>query len=282
MELNKLIKVIPPVKLLRKKLEPSLVVPNPVKQTVQCVAKFDDGTPAVYELSFSKVASMDVLQFKEKAENIAAAIRKESQELEAEDVVWENLAARSSKMSKTNPIYGIDSPNSLFLDAEKWNMNSFTQAHSIINVKDCPTIPGVHSTYVNVGMMGTWFGIYCEDSDLASMNVLHLGAPKTWYCVPRQEGPKLEQLFKKLVGNKYTCESVMRHKCFLIPPNVLNEHGIQFCKVLQNPGDIIFTMYGAYHFGFNEGFNVCESSNLASPKYRLFHEEAILCSADCL
>lgn len=142
-----------------------------------------------------------------------------------ENAAWNNLKNRSKPKIKKNddPIYGIDDEVSLFEKDDIWNMNNFSSEHSIIHgdIK----IPGVNTTFVNIGMQNTWFALHCEDSDLASMNLLHSGKPKIWYCVPKCYGPKLEKLVLDLVGDQSKCKTVYRHKCFLVSPSLLKEHG---------------------------------------------------------
>ncbi|XP_031637256.1 uncharacterized protein LOC116349798 [Contarinia nasturtii] len=77
------------------------------------------------------------------------------------------------------------------------------------------------------------------------------------------------------------CETVYRHKCFLVDENLLLKHHIKYTKLIQYPGEFIFTLYGAFHWGWNAGFNVCESMNLASPKFKKIYEEVSLCKATC-
>lgn len=165
--------------------------------------------------------------------------------------------------------------------SNQWNINNFDQNHSIINVNS-DRIPGVQTSFVNVGMEGTFFCAHTEDSDIASLNILLHGSPKIWYILPNEESQKFEKLFNDLTGHvKYKCDTVMRHKCYIIAPWVLVKFGIKFTKHIQLPGEIMFTMYGAYHFGFNCGLNVCESSNVASPKFVEFHSKALLCKPPC-
>merc|ERR1719285_546366 len=42
------------------------------------------------------------------------------------------------------------------------------------------------------------FSWHVEDMDLYSVNYIHWGAPKTWYCIPPQFGYQLEQVAQKL------------------------------------------------------------------------------------
>lgn len=161
-------------------------------------------------------------------------------------------------------------------------MNKFTSKHSILNVNSiADRIPGVQTSFVNFGMMGTWFCAHREDSDVSSMNILLSGHPKVWYILPYSEANKFESLFTRLAEGKFNCDTVYKHKCFIIPPWELIKNGIKFTKHIQYPGEAIFTSYGAYHFGFNSGLNICESINIASPKFLEFYNQATLCTPPC-
>lgn len=276
-------KVIPPIPIKRRKLEKDMKIPNPKIQRVECEANIDE-KPAVYRLTFSSAKETTIDCFKKKADAISAKFKKKNNALESEDMMWNDLKMRSSQTQhkQSKRVYGLDSSESLFDANEPWNMNNFSEEHSIIHAKNFVKIPGIHSSYVNVGMMGTWFAAHTEDSDAASINYLHTGAPKTWYCVPRQEAPKFEDVFCSLVsGVDYACDSILKHKCFLIPPSVLQKYNIKFAKLEQNPNDLIFTSYGAYHFGYNNDFNVSESCNVASPKYHQIYANAKICPDHC-
>lgn len=184
----------------------------------------------------------------------------------------------------SDPIYSTEWNESRIECDDEWNINKFTDKHSILNVNPISDrIPGVQSSYVMVGMEGTWFCIHREDSDIGSMNILLEGDPKIWYILPYKEAEKVEKIFKELLGDlQYEmCPTVIRHKCFIIAPWIMQKHGIQFTKHIQHPGEIMFTLYGAYHFGFNAGFNVCEAANIASPKFFQFISKVELCRADC-
>lgn len=159
---------------------------------------------------------------------------------------------------------------------------NFGNTHSIIHglkPDQQDFMDGIQRPYVNIGMLYTWFCLHCEDSDLASVNYLHSGAAKHWLCVPRSEGSKFKQVIFDLLNTKYDCETIYRHKCFIVDENFLLKHQIKYTKVVQNAGEFVFTLYGAFHWGWNAGFNVCESMNLASPKFRNIHAEAILCKS---
>lgn len=56
----------------------------------------------------------------------------------------------------------------------------------------------------------------------------------------------------------------MRHKTFLINPEIIRQNGINVFKCIQKPGEFVITFGGSYHAGFNMGFNCAEAVNFAT------------------
>ena len=54
---------------------------------------------------------------------------------------------------------------------------------------------------------------HCEDLDLYSVNYLHYGAPKHWYCIAPEHRQRFETLLKGLLPDMFkACPEFMRHK----------------------------------------------------------------------
>ena len=54
---------------------------------------------------------------------------------------------------------------------------------------------------------------HTEDMDLHSVNYLHYGAPKVWYCIPPSDRQKMDAFVaKKLYAQHGRCREFMRHK----------------------------------------------------------------------
>lgn len=52
------------------------------------------------------------------------------------------------------------------------------------------------------GMWRSFFGWHKEDADLYSVNFLHWGAPKVWYCVPPSGKQKFERMAQVRTGGR--------------------------------------------------------------------------------
>jgi hypothetical protein len=118
---------------------------------------------------------------------------------------------------------------------------------------------------------GAWrarFAWHTEDADLHSINYLHTGAPKAWYCIAPAHRARFESLacsyFAELAR---ACPAFLRHKDILISPTLLRQSGIPFITAVQRAGEFVVVLAGAYHAGFNHGFNLAEAVNFATPSW---------------
>lgn len=233
-----------------RELHVLLNLPKPQRQTVSVIERVD-GTP-IYGMSFEELEDMNVVEFIQHSKPIQDRFQQQSEDvLEA---VWKDLETRSSKDGKCEtkqPIYAINLRES-FIEEDK---------------KD-----GIQWTYANIGMLFTWFYIYCEGSDLCSVNFLLYGAPKYWIIIPKSQAEKLETFLKRDLKSNCAC---------IIPPALLDKHGIRFTIVKQNPGELIIIAAGAFCFGFNCGFNACESSNIPSISHLIANGEPVIGSENC-
>ena len=179
------------------------------------------------------------------------------------------------------PIYGCDVSNSIMdEDQDVWNIRDLKTILNLVNEDYNQQLKGVNTPYLYFGMWKATFSWHVEDMDLHSINYLHYGAPKTWYCVPPQYGYLLEAAAKELFPHIASwCSNFMRHKTCLISPHILDKLGVPYQKVVQEERNAIIVFPYAYHSGFNHGFNIAESTNFAVKRWIEYGKRARQC--DC-
>lgn len=100
--------------------------------------------------------------------------------------------------------------------------------------------------------------------DLYSINYLHFGAPKQWYCIPPDYSERFERIAQGIFSQDFKqCPQFLRHKTHLISPSSLTNDGVPFNRLVQHEGEFVLTFPFAYHSGYNLGFNCAESINFA-------------------
>ncbi|MGH0152278.1 UNVERIFIED_CONTAM: hypothetical protein FKN15_054515 [Acipenser sinensis] len=190
---------------------------------------------------------------------------------ELERKYWKNLTFNP-------PIYGADVNGTLYdPDITEWNIGHLNTILDTVELESGITIEGVNTPYLYFGMWKTTFAWHIEDMDLYSINYLHFGEPKSWYCVPPEHGKRLERLAKGFFpGSAQNCEAFLRHKMTLISPSILKKYGIPFDKITQEAGEFMITFPYGYHAGFNHGFNCAESTNFATQRWIEYGKQATL------
>lgn len=80
------------------------------------------------------------------------------------------------------------------------------------------------------------------------------------------------------------CAEFLRHKTFLINPNIIHDNGITVNRCIQYPGEFVITFCGAYHAGFNVGYNCAEAVNFACKNWINLGIKAGICRcvSDCV
>ena len=125
-------------------------------------------------------------------------------------------------------------------------------------------VRGVNTPYCYIGSWKTLFCWHKEDLDLSAINFLHEGKSKFWYTIPENQGHILEKEAKRLFPEHFSkCNAFLRHKTTLINPYILKRQypELKLTKVEHKKGEFILVFGGAYHTGFNFGFNIAEAVN---------------------
>ncbi|KAJ8418586.1 hypothetical protein AAFF_G00000850 [Aldrovandia affinis] len=243
-----------------------LVIPAPIQQVVT-------GQSGLFTQYNIQKKPMTVREFRKIANTDKFCNPRYVDFDELERKYWKNLTFNP-------PLYGADVNGTLYdSDVTEWNIGHLNTILDTVERESGIKIKGVNTPYLYFGMWKTTFAWHTEDMDLYSINYLHFGEPKSWYCVPPEHGKRLERLAKGFFpGSAQSCEAFLRHKMTLISPSILKKYGIPFEKITQEAGQFIVTFPYGYHAGFNHGFNCAESTNFATQRWIDYGKQATLCS----
>ncbi|GMR36550.1 hypothetical protein PMAYCL1PPCAC_06745 [Pristionchus mayeri] len=191
---------------------------------------------------------------------------------EVDRLLWDSML----KENAPEPIYGADTEGSLYDD----DVKTLNMSHlgTILDDIKHTRMPGVTTTYLYFGMWRTMFPWHAEDVDLYSINYLHHGASKNWWAVPPEAADLFERMMHQLFReDAEMCSAFLRHKNFIVHPEILTRNGIPFSMTTQEKGQFIVTFPRGYHMGYNTGNNVAESTNFASNRWVDFGMNYVPC-----
>jgi hypothetical protein len=266
-----------------------LVIPQPIKQCAY-------GIGGVYDFTMLELPSSTVADFRKDADayrkrQIGSAFDEgdDASSDERMDLLARKFWRRLGPTMESSK-YGADMEGSLFDgdDACGWNVDKLESCLQLLladmNNKDLEELnqdklkeedfrmPGVTSAYLYFGMWASVFCAHTEDINLLSINYLHAGAPKYWYAISPDDSGRFESLMTSLFSHQSAnCKEFLRHKRSLVSPSILTKAGIEYTTMVQRAGEIMITYPGSYHFGFNTGFNIAESTNFAGESISLCH-----------
>jgi len=252
-------KIVPPKEWIPRKAgynlaDMNFTIEGPIKQKFQNI-----GDPGCYQTKGIIQPKMTVVEYEKLAHSKKYNTPPHESHEDLEKKYWKQLAF-------VPPVYGCDVANTISdPDLTVWNIAKLDSILSLVSNDLDMTIQGVNSPYLYFGMWKATFSWHVEDMDLYAINMVHYGAPKTWYCVPPKYGHLLEKACKSLFPNVASfCSNFMRHKTCLLNPSVLDKYGVPYQKMVQEEREIIIVFPYAYHSGFNHGFNIAESTNFAT------------------
>ena len=200
--------------------------------------------------------------------------------LSASSALQKRFWASLGTQAMSPPLYAADVQNcSLFCDevcAGAWDMRNL----KTILQQALPEVPGVTSATLFAGMWRTSFSWHTEDYDLYALNYHHMGGSKHWYGVPHHSNERFQSMCAQLLpGQRDKCRAFLRHKMFLVSPAVIREFGVPVFHCEQKAGELVLTLPGAFHCGFNSSFNIAEACNFALPSWIPFGLRSRQC--DC-
>jgi hypothetical protein len=159
-------------------------------------------------------------------------------------------------------------------DFNAWDLTKFpTSSRCLLRLLP-ELIPGVTTPMLYIGMLFAHFCWHYEDNALYSINVMHAGAPKTWYVVPGYAAAQVEKAADEVFASHpdryhplmHGAHMLMR-KTVMMSPSILLARGVPVYRATQRPREIIVTFPRGYHSGFNHGFHTGEAINFALPDW---------------
>ncbi|KRY89410.1 Lysine-specific demethylase 4A [Trichinella pseudospiralis] len=263
------VKVVAPNKWRQSLIYDRKAIDNMTLETVNTqVLRGENG---IYNLeNIEKHGAMSVKQFKMSVQHFNRKIFSQPNMdiLDTyEKIFWDNA-------TKVELMYATDKLCTLFDEStDIWNISKLgTFLDKIVSVN------GVTKPYLYFGMMSSIFAWHTEDMDLPSINYLHYGYPKFWYVIPSAYKNDFEWLVSQYFpASALECEGFMRHKNIMLHPLKIDSAGIPVRRVVQLPGQFILTYPGAYHSGFNFGYNCAEAINFAMKSWIEYGLNAKFC-----
>jgi len=260
-------------------------IEQPVEQRIA-------GRQGVYEVTHHVRGRMSIRRLRERAAQLPRPEVEEKRSLRNssgseyerhERRFWQSLATSDGD----GAIYGADEPKlSVF---ERWRARGETggapewfldamEGEPLRRALGGRKLGGVTEPMIYVGSWRALFAWHVEDANLYSINLLHFGAPKSWYGLAPADARRFELLAEKLFPHAANeCPHFLRHKMSVVSPKVLRDHGFRVAECLHHAGEIMITLPEAYHSGFNHGFNVAESTNFATPRWPAAGRRATVC-----
>ncbi|KAL9242983.1 hypothetical protein vseg_016928 [Gypsophila vaccaria] len=146
-----------------------------------------------------------------------------------------------------------------------WNLNCVSSLPGSLLSFEKSDLPSIVRPQLHIGMCFSSVPWNIEEHCLYKLHYMHLGAPRIWYGIPESGAHDFEAATKE-----HTSESSEKHlKQFQklrphLSPGTLESKGISVYRCVQRPGDFILFLPGAYHGGFDCGFN-CSTSTVFAP-----------------
>jgi len=183
---------------------------------------------------------------------------------------WHTMSSSSSFSVQ----YANDVEGTYSRDFDAWDLSKMpTSSRCLLRLLP-ELIPGVTTPMLYIGMLFAHFCWHYEDNALYSINAMHTGAPKTWYCVPASAAGDLEKAADDIFANHPDRHHPLMHgaymlmrKTVMMSPSILLARGVPVYRATQRPREMIVTFPRGYHSGFNHGFHTGEAINFAMPDW---------------
>ncbi|KAK6940656.1 JmjN domain [Dillenia turbinata] len=157
-----------------------------------------------------------------------------------------------------------------------WNLNKLPKLPGSLLSFESFSRSAVLVPQVHVGMCFSSFCWQVEEHHLYLLSYMHFGSPKVCYGIPGRCSFKFEAALKKHVPDLLVQKPQSWHKQVKqLPLSALKSYGIPVYRCVQHPREFILTLPGAYHSGFDCGFNFVEEVNYAPIDWLPFGQNTV-------
>ncbi|KAL2934840.1 hypothetical protein RDABS01_017959 [Bienertia sinuspersici] len=154
--------------------------------------------------------------------------------------------------------------------ASNWDLMNFYKLPGSLLSFETLESSGLLVPKLHMGMCFSCLPWTVEEHHLYKLQYLHLGAPRIWYSTPGCDSCKFEAIVKKHMSDSTEHIELLQRSVRQLSPGTLKSEGIPVYRCIQRPGEFILFLPGAYHSGFDCGFN-CSASVVFAPLEWLPH-----------
>ncbi|KAK7245357.1 hypothetical protein RIF29_40197 [Crotalaria pallida] len=157
-----------------------------------------------------------------------------------------------------------------------WNLNHILKLPGSLLSFDLSEASPNFVTRINVGMCFSPLYWRVEEHQLYLLSYTHLGEPKVWYCVPGRFAVNFETVRKKYLPDICAGQPDVHHnRVMQLSCSVLKAEGIPVYRCVQYPREFVLIFPGAYHSGFDCGFNCSEAVSFAPLEWLLHGQNVV-------
>ncbi|XP_027349831.1 putative lysine-specific demethylase JMJ16 [Abrus precatorius] len=157
-----------------------------------------------------------------------------------------------------------------------WNLNNMLSLPGSLLSFESSQASHNFSPRVHVGMCFSPLNWKVEEHHLYSLSYMHLGEPKVWYSVPARFSVNFETIWKKYLPDLCAGQPDMHNKLVMqLSSSILKAADIPVYRCVQCPREFVLVFPGAYHSGFDCGFNCSEAVSFAPLEWLLHGQNVV-------
>ena len=138
--------------------------------------------------------------------------------------------------------------------------SSLNHCSDILGLTSRTTSPRFH-----VGMCFSIFNCTNRDHDTCSVHYQHVGATKTWYCVPPKDATRFNQAVLTSVPESSRQPDSLFRLVAKLSPDELEKAGVRVYILEQQAGQVVITFPQRCYAGFNHNFSFNEAVDFVLP-----------------